>query len=66
MTVAIRGAIILDERNGMIKWNAKCDSCGNVESNLTRSQAAPSKSSTLNTSFVCPKCHKSQQVQLKG
>jgi hypothetical protein len=66
MAVAIRGAVIIEDKNGMIKWYAKCESCGHVESNLTHSQAAPSNNSTLSTTFTCSKCRKSQQVQIKG
>lgn len=62
--VALQGAVITyQDGSGMYKYVHKCDSCGDVEDNLTITSSG--SSGTSNSSFACKECGQRQKVVIK-
>ncbi len=61
---ALCGAVIVssDERN--FSYKKKCD-CGHVEPGQTNS-SMPSAGSIINSSFLCSKCKRMQEIRIQG
>lgn len=65
MAVAISGAVIIEQKGSQMKYKKKCEKCGWVD-NSTNFGGAPSKNSTLTSSFTCPKCRNNQKLAIQG
>jgi hypothetical protein len=65
MTVALSGAVIIEEKGSQITYKNKCEKCGWV-SNSTVSGSAPMRNSTTTSYFMCTKCKNNQKVTLQG
>lgn len=63
MPVALSGAVIVSV--SPFKYKKKCEYCGYLDGGVTMS-AKPSKFSTMNASFVCPKCRKTVKIAIRG
>lgn len=63
--VAIQGCIITESNpnSSSFTYKKKCESCGNVEPGTTSTSAS---SGTLNSSFMCFKCKKTQKIQIES
>lgn len=62
--IAVQGCVIIssDSKTGAVSYKKKCESCGNVDSvgNSTYLTGG-----TMNTSYYCPKCKKTQSVKIE-
>ena len=65
MPNAIQGAVIVTQTGQSIKYQQKCDKCGNV-SKLSTFNTTITKGSTFESRFKCAKCGNSQKIQIKG
>ncbi len=65
MTVAVKNAVVLEEKDGMMRWVPKCQYCGALD-HSTRFEGSVSPSCSLNTSNYCSECHRSSEVELRG
>lgn len=65
MPVAIQGAVIITQSGQSIKYQQRCDKCGNV-SKLSTFNNTVSKGATFESRFKCGKCGNSQKIQIRG
>ncbi len=61
---AVCGAVIVGSDGRTFSYKKKCD-CGHVEPGQTNS-TIPSTGSIINTSFLCSKCGRTQEVRIQG
>jgi hypothetical protein len=66
MSIALQGAVIIEERSGIIRYHPKCEKCGTVNSNQQAVSGSPGPNSTTRTAFTCLKCQNRQDVVFKG
>lgn len=64
MVTALKGAVILDEGGGMMRYKPVCDHCDAEQPGTVYTQA-PS-GSTLQSGFMCYKCQTYSDVRIKG
>jgi DNA-directed RNA polymerase subunit M/transcription elongation factor TFIIS len=65
MAIALKGAIIIEQKGSTLVYKAKCEKCGNV-AGTTISTPAPSKGGTYTYTYHCTKCGNSQRIEIKG
>jgi hypothetical protein len=58
-----RGAVLVGQDGVTVKFRKKCTTCGHVDSSW---QTMPIRNGTMRSSFYCPKCRKSRDVEVNG
>jgi len=60
------GAVIVNTRGTDVTYKEKCESCGYVSGSTKHAPINSSRNmhSTFSSSFMCPKCHKRQEVKI--
>lgn len=66
MAIAISGCVITKQDTTMMSYVKKCESCGYVQPGQTTAALIKSKGSKFTSSFMCPKCKKTQKIVIQG
>jgi Zn finger protein HypA/HybF involved in hydrogenase expression len=66
MAVALQGAVIVEKKNLQITYIKKCGKCDYIGNSKISMSVSSSSSSKYVSSFICPKCKKSQKFEIIG
>jgi len=64
MSVALQGAVIIEDDGTFMTYQCKCESCGTLQSGTTHTSSP--KFATMCSSFMCYSCQKTQEVKIRG
>lgn len=64
-SIALQGCVITEQdyETGAVTYKKKCESCDYIESGGTSTYLS---SGIMNSSFLCPKCKKTQKIQIES
>lgn len=65
MASALKGAVILSEIDGIMRWTGKCDGCGQLD-NTINEDSNPGPNVAIRTSWFCPRCQRLVEVEIAG
>jgi hypothetical protein len=61
--LGVKGGVLMSQDGAQVKYRKKCLRCGYADTSLT---TMPIRSGVTRVNFFCPKCKKSQQVEIQG
>jgi len=61
--LGVKGGVLMSQDGTHVKYRKKCLRCGYADTSLT---TMPIRSGVTRVNFFCPRCKKSQQVEIQG
>jgi hypothetical protein len=61
--LGVKGGVLSSQDGARVKFRKKCLRCGYTDTSMT---TMPIRSGVTRVNFFCPKCKKSQQVEIQG
>jgi hypothetical protein len=61
--LGVKGGDLLSQDGTMVRYRKRCGKCGHQDTSVTTMQIQPG---LVRVHFFCPKCRKSQQVEVQG